>query len=131
MLLFRMVIPRIALPDADVDRTSDTIYVEANNPETALIGGVRWYDTFFNCRDKESEREIIPTMVPPTTVIRGGAKIKRYDVWYKVRHSNIKRVAVFAFGRSTDEAMHYADKYGKFAVSQSKLDGVGSVERAL
>lgn len=112
---------------------SDYVYVDANNPSTAILDAVRWYDMFINKRDKNVPVTASNCNLFPSTkkVPRAAYHIYQYIIWYKIDDIDgaVDQVAVFAYGRSTQEAKRIAGKYGKIFFHRDRVLGIKSIEK--
>lgn len=133
MLTFKVCIQKSRFYIENDSTDVDYVYVEANNPSTAKLDAVRWYDTFINKRDKNIPVTASNCSVYVSTkkVPRDAYHIYQYIIWYKVGaiDGGVDQVAVLAYGRTEQEAKRIAGKYGKISVHRDRVLGIKSIER--
>lgn len=115
---------------AVVDRNS-MFYIYANNPESAFLKALRWYDFYVGNRDKSIDARQALTLTEIRALPRNPGnliQVYSYIVWYITNDG--KYVGSLAFGRNKNEAITMAKKY--FPVKEDmkkKIIGVKKVER--
>jgi hypothetical protein len=132
MILYRVNIPKQSTYAAVDGKYYDAVWVEANNPNTAVLDAIRWYDLFIGKRDRTAREKPAAFMAPPTVRLSPDEiRLHQYNVWYAVDgFKKLDKIAVFAYGRNKDDAVRIALEYGRYGVSRHHVTGLSYVERA-
>lgn len=132
MLTFRVFVPKAPYYTKFDGMKFDTIYMDAMNASTALLDAVRWYDTFINKRDKDTDPSTYRTALVSGNVRPkpGEYRVHQYIVWYAIDGENGQdKVAVFSYGRNDAEVIRIAKRYGVTIYPSNQLRGILRVER--
>ena len=114
---------------------ADTIWIFANNPETAKMRAIRWHSTFQPGRANSYEdKDIYGDLRDPKEVMKLTPKdhvIYQYAVWYKIRPGRVpgNKVVAFSFGENQIQARKMARKYFPIIVESKDEMGIHCVER--
>lgn len=109
IMLYRCAIFRNQKKIVPGQRSADSFWIYANNPTTARIHAIRWFDMFIGNRNYS--REVgVNRYFDSHPAMRTEPIIYQYICWHKLRRYG-KLIASFSYGRNAKEAREIAEKY--------------------